>query len=73
MPGFALAEGTNTITAVAVDRAGNEASTTIAVTREPDLVGVRIGVTGGNAQRGEINATLATPLSVRLTRADGGG
>ena len=72
LPDFPLEIGTNTIAVQAVDRAGNVSpESSIEVTREPDLVGVRIITTGGNAQRGPINAELPIPLSIRLQREDG--
>ena len=71
LPDLPLALGANTITAIAVDRVGNENTSSIQVTREPDLAGIQIVITGGNAQIEPINATLPTPLSVRLQDVDG--
>lgn len=66
-----LSAGTNTITAVAIDRAGNSASATIEVSREPDLAGVRILIVDGNAQNSPINSVLPIPLTVMAQRKDG--
>jgi len=71
LPGVPLALGPNTITAVAVDRVGNSDSTSIQVTREPDLAGVHLAISGGNAQQAPILTTLPIPLSALLTDNDG--
>ena len=70
--GFPLVVGTNTLTAVATDVAGNSAETSITVTREPDLAGVQILVTGGNGQRVPINSPLPEALSVQVQQEGGG-
>jgi len=71
VPDLPLELGDNTLTAVAVDRAGNTASSSIVVSREPDLAGIRIVITGGNNQRGPIGSSLPDPLSVRVLDEEG--
>ena len=71
LPDAPLSIGTNIFTAVATDRAGNSASTTIEVSREPDLRGIRILIVDGNAQSARINTALPLPLTVRAQRKDG--
>ena len=66
-----LAGGSNTLMVRAVDRAGNESTASIVVTREPDLPGIRILASGGNAQQAPIGSLLPEPLSVRVE--DGAG
>lgn len=66
-----LALGSNTLTATATDRAGNVRSTSIDVSREPDLAGVKLQIVGGNGQRDQINGLLPSPLVVRVNNADG--
>lgn len=63
--------GDNTLTAVAVDRVGNTGTSSIVVSREPDLAGIRIVITRGNNQRGLIGSLLPEPLSVRVVGEDG--
>ena len=63
--------GENRIEAVATDRAGNTERTEITVTREPDLVGLRLEIAGGNAQRALVGSRLPEPLSVRVTDREG--
>lgn len=65
-----LQVGANTVQAVATDRAGNRATTTINVTRSaPDAAGLR--VSGGNNQSGQVGTVLPMPLTVTLTDAQG--
>ena len=71
LPNVLLVPGINTITARAVDRAGNSSSTFVQVTHEPDLRGVRLIIVNGNAQQAEINSLLPLPLSVKIQRKDG--
>jgi len=71
LAGLPLQLGTNTIQAVAVDRVGNTSSSSIQVTREPDLAGIHLFISSGNAQRAPIQATLPIPLEVLLTDNDG--
>jgi hypothetical protein len=66
-----LVLGKNTISATAVDRAGNRRTTEIRVTREKDLAGVQIMIAGGNAQRAPISTTLPVPIEVRLATSGG--
>ena len=71
LPGLSLEVGTNTLTATAIDRAGNSTTKSIQVTREPDLPGVQILITAGNAQRVQINDALPEPLVVKVQFQDG--
>lgn len=63
--------GRNTLSAVAVDRAGNIGQANIEVIRETDLAGVQMRIISGNAQRGAINATLPNALTVQVQSRDG--
>ena len=64
--GITLAAGANTITAEAVDAAGNTASASITVSFQP-LIGVaRIFAVSGDGQQGQIAGTLAAPLVAEL-------
>ena len=65
-----LETGINTVTAMAVDRAGNSSSTTIEVERRPDLSGIRLIIVEGNNQQGPINSQLS-PFTVQLLSEDG--
>lgn len=65
LPDLPLFDGPNTITAVAVDRAGNVGSASIVISREEDLAGIRILITGGNNQVGPISTSLPEPLAIR--------
>lgn len=71
VPDVPLFLGPNTLTAVVVDAAGNSNEMSIEVTLEPDLAGIQIVITGGNAQVGSIGGLLPVPLSVRLEDAGG--
>jgi hypothetical protein len=65
-----LTLGNNTLTASAVDRAGNSATSSITVTRiSPSQP--RITVVSGNNQTGAVNTALAQPLVVQVL--DGAG
>jgi hypothetical protein len=68
--GVNLVSGTNTITAVGTDAAGNTAMTQITVTYDASSK-PKIMVVSGDGQSGLINATLSQPLVVKL--ADAGG
>ncbi|TFW26271.1 hypothetical protein E4L96_04520 [Massilia arenosa] len=65
-----LQVGANTVQAVATDRAGNRATTTINVTRTA-AGGAGLRVTGGNNQSGVVNSVLPQPLTVALTDEQG--
>ena len=65
-----LSMGSNTIQAVAVDRAGNSATTQITVIRQALQAG-QIQLVSGNNQTGTIGAALSAPLVVALTDATG--
>lgn len=67
---IALAMGSNTIQAVAVDRAGNQATTQITVIRQAPQSG-QIALLSGNNQTGTIGADLPMPLVVALTDSSG--
>ena len=71
LPDLALSPGSNVISAVAFDRAGNRAQTSIQITREADLAGVRFVIVGGNNQSGPINTRLPSALTVRAEDSDG--
>ena len=62
--------GSNTIQAVAVDRAGNAATTQITVTRQAPQPG-QIQLISGNNQTGPIGTALSAPLIVALTDSSG--
>src|ERR1019366_7837252 len=65
-----LALGSNTIQAVARDRAGNAATTQITVTRQPPTLS-QIRLVSGNNQTGPIGTVVSAPLVVALTDAAG--
>jgi len=62
--------GSNTIQAVAVDRAGNSATTQITIVRQAPQPG-QIQLVSGNNQTATIGTALAAPLIVSLTDATG--
>src|SRR5258708_26008178 len=62
--------GSNTIQAVAVDRAGNSATTQINVIRQAPQPG-QIQLISGNNQMGTIGTAVPAPLVVALTDASG--
>jgi 3D (Asp-Asp-Asp) domain-containing protein len=65
-----LAVGANPIQAVATDRAGNRATTTVNMTRvAPNLAG--LSVLSGNNQSAPVGAGLAAPLVVSLVDSRG--
>lgn len=65
-----LASGANAIQAVATDRAGNRATTTVNLVRTaPNLAA--LSVVSGNNQRAQVGASLPEPLVVKLTNAQG--
>lgn len=65
-----LAAGTNAIQAVATDRAGNRATTTVNLVRTaPSLA--TLSVVSGNNQSAQVGASLAAPLVAKLTNAQG--
>lgn len=65
-----LTMGSNTIRAVAVDRAGLSVETQITVTRQAPQPG-QIQLISGNNQTGTIGTALTAPLVVSLTEASG--
>jgi len=65
-----LAPGDNVITAIASDRAGNGATTTITLRRD-SATGPRIQLVSGNNQDGQIGSPLPSPLVVALLDATG--
>jgi Glucodextranase, domain B len=65
-----LAIGPNTITAQAVDRAGNAASATITITRQ-SLTQPTLRIFSGNGQSGVIRTPLAAPLVAQLVNGAG--
>jgi pimeloyl-ACP methyl ester carboxylesterase len=65
-----LSMGSNTITAVATDRAGNSVNTQITVTLQAPSPG-QISLLSGNNQSGTIGSALAAPLVVSLTNSAG--
>ena len=69
-PTIPLNMGSNTIQAVAVDRAGNSATTQVTVIRQAPQPG-QIQLISGNNQTGVIGASLAAPLVVALTDLSG--
>ena len=65
-----LAVGANPIQAVATDRAGNRATTTVTLTRvAPNLAG--LSVLSGNNQSAPVGVNLAAPLVVSLVDSRG--
>jgi hypothetical protein len=64
-----LALGPNTIQAIARDRSGNSATTSVTVTRIA-AVGT-VTIVSGNNQTGPTGSVLPAPLVVRLTNAQG--
>ena len=65
-----LALGANTVQAVATDRAGNRATTTLSVTRVAAGAG-GLAVVSGNNQSAPVGASLPAPLVVQLRDAQG--
>jgi len=65
-----LTLGSNTIQAVAVDRAGNSATTQITVTRQAPQPG-QIQLISGNNQTATIGTAVGAPLVVALTDSSG--
>jgi hypothetical protein len=70
VPNIPLAEGLNTITAVATDEAGNSSQMSIKVTRNTSLA-ESISLVSGDNQSAESGQMLADPLLVRMLRSDG--
>jgi Bacterial Ig-like domain (group 2)/Bacterial Ig-like domain/Bacterial TSP3 repeat len=73
LPGVILSDNIPTVIVVtATDSLGNEKSTSISVQKlEIPEGSPSMGVTGGNAQTGQVEQPLATPLSVQMLRGDG--
>jgi hypothetical protein len=65
-----LSMGSNTILAVAVDQAGNAATTQVTVIRKPPQPG-QIQLVSGNNQTGTIGSSVAAPLVVSPTDSAG--
>lgn len=72
IPELPLIEGVNTLEATATDKAGNSKTSSIQISYEPDLTGVRISLESGNAQSAEINALLPQSLVVKVANKEGG-
>jgi len=68
--GVPLQPGTNVLTAVAVDAAGNQAQATVTV-RQATPAAPRITVVSGNGQSAPIQTALAQPLQAALLDATG--
>jgi hypothetical protein len=68
--GVPLAAAANPITAIGLDRVGNEGRHTVTVRREVPS-GKRLELVSGDGQAGMIGSELAAPLAVRLLLADG--
>lgn len=66
-----LARGLNTLTAIATDRAGNQAQSQIQVTLQDDVQQQRITMVSGDQQGGVIGTTLQNPLVVQLLNSSG--
>lgn len=66
-----LALGSNAITAVATDVAGNESTTTLEIIREEDTTGIHFEIVSGNGQTAAMETILPVPLTVRVLDADG--
>lgn len=71
VPEVLLVRGTNTLRAVARDKAGNEAHSEIQVTVQEPVGQQRILLRSGNQQAAPIGAVLPDPLVVQLVDADG--
>ena len=65
-----LALGPNTIQAIATDRSGNSATTSVHVTRLPPTTPF-IRLISGNNQSGAVSSVLAAPLIVALDNGNG--
>ena len=65
-----LAIGSNTLTAQAVDAAGNMATSTVTITRQP-LTQPTLRVVSGNGQSGLIRTPLPAPLVAQLVNGSG--
>jgi len=68
--GVLLVPGSNTITAVATDRAGNQSQNQVQVALQ-QLAGQTLSIISGNAQSGQIRTTLTQALAVLATDALG--
>ena len=66
-----LALGANTLQAVAVDRAGNRATTTASITRVAATGQAGLSASAGNNQSARVGTALAQPLVARLLDASG--
>lgn len=66
-----LALGSNLVTAVATDVAGNEATTSLEIIREEGSTGIHFEIVSGNAQTGSMETILPMPLAVRALDAEG--
>ncbi len=68
----ALALGTNVLTAVATDTAGNvSAPFSVTITRRAPSPGLRLEIVAGDGQSGVVREPLAAPLAVRAVDAAG--
>jgi hypothetical protein len=68
--GIPLNPGSNQLTAAARDGVGNVSTATVSVNRT-ELPGLRLLIQSGQAQSDTANATLPTPLMVKLVNTDG--
>ncbi|WP_201495685.1 choice-of-anchor X domain-containing protein, partial [Rubrivivax sp. A210] len=66
-----LSLGSNTVQAVATDRAGNRATASISILRVPAIGQANLSVVSGNNQSAPVGANLASPLVVRLVDGQG--
>jgi hypothetical protein len=70
VPGVPLQPGSNTVTAVAIDAAGNQAQATVTL-RQLTPAGPRIATVSGDGQSAPIQAALPQPLVAVLLNATG--
>ncbi len=66
-----LSPGLNTVTALAIDKAGNRAQSSVQVNYQAQITQQTILLVSGSGQSGVINSTLAQPLIVQLVAANG--
>ncbi len=71
VPDLLLARGTNIVTAVAVDRAGNTSQSQIKVVVRDSVLQKKLIIASGNMQSGVIGNLLTDPLVVALVDANG--
>lgn len=71
VPDLLLVRGTNTVTAIVRDRAGNESQMQIHVNVQDTAGQQHLVMVAGNNQNGVIGTTLAQPLVVQMLDANG--